>query len=55
MESEVRELFTEKQFKTLQDMLYSYKEFQEELYNYPAPDILFTQTQLDLFEMFEVV
>lgn len=55
LKDEVRQLFTEKQFKTLQDMLYSYKEFQEELYNYPAPETLFTQTQRELFEILDIV
>jgi len=39
----------------LRDMLYHYKEFQEELYNYPEPDTLFTKTQQELFTLLDIV
>lgn len=53
--TEIQEVFTEKQLKSLQDMMQHYKEFQEELYNYPSPETLFTQTQRELFKMLEIV
>ena len=46
---------TDKQLLALQDMLQHYKEFQEELYKYPEPNTLFTQTQLDLFSLFDIL
>lgn len=45
----------DKQLLALQDMLQHYKEFQEELYKYPEPNTLFTQTQLDLFSLFDIL
>lgn len=53
--TEIQEFLTEKQLITLRDMLYHYKEFQEELYDYPEPETLFTQTQRELFEIFEII
>lgn len=50
----IEEILTEKQLLALRDILYHYKEFQEELYNYPEPDTLFTQTQLELFDIFDI-
>jgi hypothetical protein len=44
---------TDKQLLALQDMLQHYKEFQEELYEYPDPQTLFTQTQFELFSLFD--
>ena len=41
---------TEKEFKTLSDMVLTYKEFEEELYDYPPEDTLFTETQRNLFQ-----
>ena len=32
-----------------------YKEFQEELYDYPEPDTLFTKTQTELFTLLDIV
>jgi hypothetical protein len=46
---------TDKQLLGLQDMLQHYKEFQEELYKYPEPNTLFTQTQFDLFSLFDIL
>jgi hypothetical protein len=51
----LEEILTEKQMTSLQDMLSHYKEFQEELYNYPDPDTLFTKTQRELFTIFDIV
>jgi hypothetical protein len=51
----LEEILTEKQMTSLQDMLSHYKEFQEELYNYPEPDTLFTKTQRELFTIFDIV
>lgn len=50
----IEEILTEKQLTALQDILYFYKEFQEELYNYPEPDTLFTKTQRELFDIFNI-
>ena len=50
----IEEALTDKQLTTLRDMLYHYKEFQEELYNYPEPDTLFTKTQRELFTLFDI-
>ena len=47
--------YTEQEYKTLQDMLQHYREFQEELYGYPDETTLFTATQLRLFRRFSVV
>jgi hypothetical protein len=51
----IEEVFTDKQLTALRDMLYHYKEFQEELYNYPEPDTLFTKTQQELFTLLDIV
>lgn len=50
----IEEVLTEKQLTTLCDMLSHYKDFQEELYNYPEPDTLFTKTQRELFDIFDI-
>ena len=55
MELMTDELLNQKQLMALRDILSFYKEFQEELYDYPEPDTLFTSTQLELFEMFDIV
>jgi hypothetical protein len=49
------EILTEKQMTSLRDMLSQYKEFQEELYEYPDPDTLFTETQRQLFTLFDII
>lgn len=51
----IEEALTDKQLTALRDMLAHYKEFQEELYDYPEPDTLFTQTQTELFNIFDIV
>jgi hypothetical protein len=50
----LQDVFTEKEFKTLQEILLNYKEFQSELYDYPDEDTLFTDTQLNLFSAFDI-
>jgi hypothetical protein len=50
----IEEVLTEKQLIALQDMLYHYKEFQLELYDYPAEDTLFTKAQRELFDIFDI-
>ena len=50
----IEDALTEKQLTELRDMMYHYKEFMEELYNYPEPDTLFTQTQRELFDIFDI-
>jgi hypothetical protein len=50
----IEELLTEKQLTALQDILCFYKEFQNELYNYPPEDTLFTKSQREVFELFDV-
>lgn len=51
---ELTELFNEKEFKTLQDIILFYKEFQSELYDYPEENTLFTETQRKLFSAFDI-
>jgi len=51
----LEEILTEKQMSSLRDMLSHYKEFQEELYEYPEPNTLFTKTQRELFTIFDIV
>ena len=50
----IEEALTEKQLLALRDILYHYKEFQLELYEYPPEDTLFTQTQRELFDIFDI-
>jgi hypothetical protein len=50
----LEEVLTEKQLLALQDMLYTYKQLQEEVHNYPEPDTLFTKTQRELFDIFDI-
>ena len=50
----IEDILTEKQLSSLQDMLQHYKEFQEELYDYPPEDTLFTKTQRELFQIFDI-
>ena len=45
---------SEKEFQTLRDMILTYKEFEEELYDYPPEDTLFTETQRNLFQRLKV-
>ena len=50
----IEEVLTEKQLLALRDILYHYKEFQLELYEYPPEDTLFTKTQQELFDIFDI-
>ena len=50
----IEEILTEKQLLALRDILSFYKEFQNELYDYPEEDTLFTKTQLELFDIFDI-
>jgi hypothetical protein len=50
----MEEILTEKQLLSLRDIIYFYKEFQLELYNYPQEDTLFTKTQRELFDIFDI-
>jgi hypothetical protein len=51
----LEEILTEKQMSSLRDMLSQYKEFWEEHYQYPDPTTLFTETQRELFTIFDIV
>jgi len=48
------ELLTEKQLTALRDMLYVYKDLQNEVHNYPPEDTLFTKTQFEIFDIFNI-
>jgi hypothetical protein len=50
----IEEILTEKQLTALRDIMYFYKEFELELYDYPPEDTLFTKTQRELFEIFDI-
>jgi hypothetical protein len=50
----IEELLNEKQLTALRDMLYVYKELQSEVHNYPPEDTLFTQTQFEIFDIFDI-
>ncbi len=50
----IEEVLTEKQLTALRDILYFYKEFELELYDYPSEDTLFTKTQRELFDIFDI-
>lgn len=50
----IEEILTEKQLLALRDILYFYKEFENEKYDYPEEDTLFTQTQRELFDIFDI-
>ena len=50
----IEEVLSDKQLLALRDILSFYKEFQEELYNYPEETTLFTKSQLELFEIFDI-
>ena len=50
----MEEILTEKQMLALRDILYFYKEFEMELYDYPQEDTLFTKTQRELFDIFDI-
>lgn len=48
------ELLNEKQLTALRDMLYVYKDLQNEVHNYPPEDTLFTKTQFEIFDIFDI-
>ena len=50
----IEEVLTEKQLTALRDIMYFYKEFELELYEYPPEDTLFTKSQRELFEIFDI-
>jgi hypothetical protein len=50
----MEEILSEKQLTALRDILYFYKEFELELYEYPPEDTLFTKTQRELFDIFDI-
>lgn len=50
----VEELLNEKQLAALRDMLYVYKDLQSEVHNYPPEDTLFTKTQFEIFDIFDI-
>ena len=50
----MEEILTEKKLLALRDILYFYKEFELELYEYPQEDTLFTKTQRELFDIFDI-
>jgi len=50
----IEDILSEKQLSSLTDMLQHYREFQEELYNYPPEDTLFTKSQQELFQIFDI-
>jgi len=50
----IEEVLTEKQLYSLQLMLQHYREFQEELYNYPPEESLFTKSQREVFQIFDI-
>ena len=43
---------TDQQIKELKSILEFYMDYQNELYEYPEPDTLFTKTQRELFTLF---
>ena len=45
---------TEPQITELKNILEFYKDYQNELYEYPEPDTLFTKTQRELFNLFDL-
>ena len=50
----IEEILTEKQLTALRDIMYFYKEFELELYEYPSEDTLITKSQRELFEIFDI-
>jgi len=50
----MEEILTEKQLTALRDILYFYKQFELELYENPPEDTLFTKTQRELFDIFDI-
>ena len=50
----LQDCLTEKQLTALRDMVEFYRDFEEELYDYPPEENLFTRSQLELFQIFDV-
>ena len=50
----LQDCLTEKQLTALRDMVEFYRDFEEELYDYPHEENLFTRSQLELFQIFDV-
>ena len=50
----LQDCLTEKQLTALRHMVQFYRDFEEELYDYPAEENLFTRSQLELFQIFDV-
>jgi len=50
----IEDILSTKQMTALRDILYFYKEFELELYKYPPEDTLFTETQRELFKIFDI-
>jgi hypothetical protein len=50
----IEDILSEKQLSSLTDMLQHYREFQEELYDYPPEHTTFTKSQLELFQIFDI-
>jgi len=51
---EMEEILTEKQLLARRNIMSFYKDDLLELYNYPPEDTLFTQTQRELFDIFDI-
>ncbi len=50
----IEDALTEKQLTALRNMMYVYKELQQEVHNYPEPQNLFTKTEFELFDIFDI-
>tara|TARA_B100000073_G_C23526843_1_gene490361 strand:- start:216 stop:419 length:204 start_codon:yes stop_codon:yes gene_type:complete len=50
----LQDCLTEKQLTALRGMVEFYRDFNEELYDYPAEETLFTESQRELFQIFDV-
>lgn len=50
----IEDILSEEQLSSLTDMLQHYREFQEELYDYPPEQTTFTKSQLELFQIFDI-
>ena len=50
----IEDILSEEQLSSLTDMLQHYREFQEELYDYPPEQTTFTKSHLELFQIFDI-
>ncbi len=50
----LQDCLTEKQLNALRGMVEFYRDFNEELYDYPSEETLFTESQRELFQIFDV-